>query len=143
MYRKTLNKKTEDAHDNATLSIDQAGHLYVFCNAHGTARPSYIYRSTKPYDITDFERIYEGNFSYGDPWYVPGQGFLLLHTHYEKANEHRLFWITSDEMSAACAKMKVEAKERAARTRNRFKASLLRCAERTGRGRQELTFIHE
>src|SRR6478609_3869148 len=34
-----LNKKTEDAHDNATLSIDDAGYLFIFCNAHGTPRP--------------------------------------------------------------------------------------------------------
>ena len=39
-----LQKRTEDAHDNPTLSIDAAGHLYVFSSAHGTSRPSYIHR---------------------------------------------------------------------------------------------------
>ena len=34
-----LQKRTEDAHDNPTLSIDAAGHLYVFSSAHGTSRP--------------------------------------------------------------------------------------------------------
>ena len=28
---------------------------------------------------------------------MPGEGFILLHTHYEKANEHRLFTMTSDD----------------------------------------------
>lgn len=35
-----LDKKTDDAHDNPTLQIDPAGHLWVFPNAHGTGRPS-------------------------------------------------------------------------------------------------------
>ena len=30
-----LNKKTDDAHDNPTLQIDDAGHLWIFSNAHG------------------------------------------------------------------------------------------------------------
>ena len=33
-----LDKKTDDAHDNPTLQIDDQGHLWVFSNAHGTGR---------------------------------------------------------------------------------------------------------
>jgi hypothetical protein len=77
-----LNKKTEDAHDNPTLAIDDAGYLWIFSNSHGTARPSYIHRSTEPYSIDAFERISETNFSYGQPWYIPGKGFVFLHTRY-------------------------------------------------------------
>jgi hypothetical protein len=95
-----LNKKTDDAHDNPTLSIDSQGYLYVFSSAHGTGRPSYINKSRKPYDIDAFDQIYEGNFSYSQPWYVPGEGFMLLHTHYQhgangSTNDHDLFWMTS------------------------------------------------
>ncbi|HSU69688.1 MAG TPA: BNR-4 repeat-containing protein [Tepidisphaeraceae bacterium] len=97
-----LNKHTDDAHDNPTLSIDDQGYLYVFSNAHGTGRPSYIHRSRKPYDIDAFDKVYEGNFSYGQPWHVPGQGFILLHTHYQhgangSTNDHDLFWMTSPD----------------------------------------------
>jgi len=92
-----LNKHTSDAHDNATLAIDERGFLFVFCNAHGTGRPSYIYRGKEPYSIDDFERVWEGNFSYGQPWYVKGQGFLLLHTHYEAAAAHHLFTMSSED----------------------------------------------
>jgi hypothetical protein len=92
-----LNKKTPDAHDNPTLSIDADGYLYVFSNSHGTARPSYIHRSTKPYAIDAFEKVYEGNFSYGQPWFTPGHGFVLLHTHYAKQGQHFLFWYTSPD----------------------------------------------
>jgi len=77
-----LNKHTEDAHDNPTLQVDSQGHLWIFSSSHGTGRPSYIHRSVKPWSIDEFERILVTNFSYTQPWYVPGQGFLFLHTRY-------------------------------------------------------------
>lgn len=90
-----LDKKTDDAHDNPTLSIDGAGHLWIFSNAHGTSRPSYIHRSTLPYAIDSFERVVTTNFSYAQPWYLPGRGFLVMHTHYKSGRG--LFWMTSSE----------------------------------------------
>lgn len=90
-----LNKQTDDAHDNPTLALDAAGHLWVFSNAHGTSRPAYIHRSRRPYDIDDFEQVTTTNFSYGQPWHVPGRGFLLLHTRY--APGRQLFWMTSPD----------------------------------------------
>jgi hypothetical protein len=77
-----LNKKTDDAHDNPVLSIDDVGHLWIFSPSHGTSRPSYIHRSTRPYSIDEFEKVAETNFSYPQPWYISGQGFLFLHTRY-------------------------------------------------------------
>src|SRR4029078_12812929 len=77
-----LNKKTSDAHDNPTLAIDDKGYLYIFSPSHGTGRPSYIHRSKKPYDITEFEQLLKTNFAYPEPWFVPGRGFLFLHTRY-------------------------------------------------------------
>ena len=92
-----LNKKTDDAHDNPVLSIDAQGHLWIFSNAHGTSRPSYIHRATKPYSIDAFERVYEGNYSYGNPWFLHKTGFLFLHTRYNRNNERALFWMTSPD----------------------------------------------
>lgn len=77
-----LDKKTNDAHDNPTLQIDDQGYLWIFSNAHGTGRPSYIHRSVKPRSIDAFERVLETNFSYSNIWHVPGRGFLFLHTKY-------------------------------------------------------------
>ncbi|NRA95867.1 MAG: BNR-4 repeat-containing protein [Planctomycetes bacterium] len=86
-----MDKKTGDAHDNPTLSIDGEGYLWVFSNAHGTARRAYVHRSSKPWSIDDgFERITETNFSYGQPWWVDGHGFCFLHTRYE--NGRRFLW---------------------------------------------------
>lgn len=79
-----LDKQTEDAHDNPVLSIDGAGHLWVFSPAHGTTRPAYIHRSRHPYDIRDWELVQTTNFSYPQPWFLKGRGeFLFLHTRYQ------------------------------------------------------------
>lgn len=79
-----LDKQTSDAHDNPTMQIDDDGYVWVFSNAHGTSRPSYIHRSSRPFAIEAFQRIRETNFSYGQPWYVSGEGFVLLHTLYKQ-----------------------------------------------------------
>jgi hypothetical protein len=79
-----LDKQTADAHDNPVLSIDDRGYLWIFSTSHGTSRPSYIHRSRRPYDIDAFDRIPADidNFSYMQPWYVDGFGFLAFHTRY-------------------------------------------------------------
>lgn len=99
--RVLLNKRTEDAHDNPTLQIDSQGHLWVFSSSHGTARPSYLHKSKRPWSIDEFERVAVTNFSYTQPWYIPGEGFLFLHTRYGggramgNSAARCLFWMTS------------------------------------------------
>ncbi|MPZ19347.1 MAG: hypothetical protein GEV06_15745 [Luteitalea sp.] len=77
-----LDKNTTDAHDNPTLAMDEEGYLYVFSNAHGPVRPTYIHRSRRPYSIDAFDRLPAPYFSYSQPWHL-ADGFLLLHTRYE------------------------------------------------------------
>jgi hypothetical protein len=60
--RVVLVKKTDDAHENPTLQIDDSGHLWAFCNSHGPANNSYIFRSVAPYSIDEFEQIVRTNF---------------------------------------------------------------------------------
>ncbi len=88
-----MDKGTRDAHDNPVISIDHDGRIWVFASSHGTARPSYVFRSRRPYDIASFDRILETNFSYPQPWYIDGEGFLFLHTLY--AGGRALHWSTS------------------------------------------------
>jgi BNR repeat-containing family member len=90
-----LNKHTDDAHDNPTLMVDDKGFIWIFSASHGTARPSYIHRSRKPYSIDAFDRILTTNFSYAEPWWLPGKGFLFLHTRYVEGRN--LFWMTSPD----------------------------------------------
>jgi len=90
-----LDKKTNDAHDNPVLSLDDAGFIWLFSTSHGIERPSYIHRSKKPFDISAFEkidatRILENrkvpfdNYSYFQVYHQKKYGFLALMTHYEK-----------------------------------------------------------
>lgn len=88
-----LNKQTGDAHENPTLSLDDKGYLWIFSNSHGAAHPAYIHRSKQPYSIDAFERVLTTNFSYSQPWHLPGQGFFFLHTRYSPGRN--LFWMTS------------------------------------------------
>ncbi|MBL8236283.1 MAG: BNR-4 repeat-containing protein [Bryobacterales bacterium] len=91
-----IDKATEDAHDNPVMSIDADGYIWIFSNAHGTSRPAFIHRSKQPYDVSAFDIVVTTNFSYGHPWFVPGQGFLFLHTIY--AGKCRgLRWSTSPD----------------------------------------------
>jgi hypothetical protein len=92
--RVLLNKQTSDAHDNPTLMLDDPGHIWIFSNSHGGGRPSFIHRSVKPYSIDAFDRVTSTSFSYSQPWFVPGKGFLFLHTRYEKGGRS-LYWKTS------------------------------------------------
>jgi len=90
-----LDKRTADAHDNPVISLDGRGHLWIFSSSHGTARPSYVWVSKKPYDVEAFERVRVTNFSYPQPYWMPGRGFLFLHTLYQGGR--RLFLSTSPD----------------------------------------------
>ena len=95
-----LNKQTSDAHDNPTLALDDQGYIWVFSPAHGTGRPSFIHRSRTPYSIDDFELVQTTNFSYPQPWWLPGRGFLFLQTRYNSGSQgtkgiRGLHWTTS------------------------------------------------
>ena len=89
-----MDKGTDDAHDNPVIMLDDAGYVWVFPSAHGTARPAYIFKSLQPYSVDAFEVVQETNFSYPQPWYIKGQGFLFLHTRYTSAGR-LLHWMTS------------------------------------------------
>lgn len=78
-----MDKGTDDAHDNPVIALGDDGRVWVFASSHGTARPSFLFRSRAPYDIAAFDRVLETNFSYPQPWWVKGKGFLFLHTYYK------------------------------------------------------------
>ncbi len=84
----------DDPHDNPSLQIDGAGHLWVFVSGRGRKRPGHVYRSRLPHDIESFEHVSEREFTYPQPWWAAGQGFVLLFTKYTGVRE--LYWSTSD-----------------------------------------------
>ncbi len=77
----------DDPHDNPSLCIDPQGHLWVFVSGRAKKRPGIIYKSVKPYDIDEFEKISEREFTYPQPRWIEGQGFFHLFTKYTKGRE--------------------------------------------------------
>ena len=101
-----LDKNTSDAHDNPVISVDDDGHIWIFSTSHGTSRPSYIHRSSRPYDIDEFEivrptKIQDGrrvpmtNFSYMQPWHIPGKGFVCFFTRYNYPVQRTICFMSS------------------------------------------------
>jgi hypothetical protein len=91
-----LDKETvNDPHDNAALSIDAQGYIWVFVSGRMRIRPGSIFKSLKPFDISGFEKIREDEMTYPQPWWVKGEGFLYLLTKYTNGRE--LYWSTSKD----------------------------------------------
>lgn len=86
-------KGVDDPHDNASLSIDGEGHLWVFVSGRSTKRQGHVYRSEDPYDIGAFQHVKRDTFAYPQPWWIEGKGFLFLFTKYTDGRE--LYWSTS------------------------------------------------
>jgi len=84
-----------DPHDNPSLCIDPRGYVWVFVSGRARARPGFIYRSTKPYSIDDFEMISQREITYPQPRWIEGQGLLHLFTKYTHGRE--LYFSTSPD----------------------------------------------
>ncbi len=100
-----LDKSTSDPHDNPVISVDAKGYIWIFSTSHGRMRPSYVHRSTKPYNIDTFERIAAtrikngravplSNFSYFQVWHEK-QGFIAFFTQYNNPVDRTLFFMSS------------------------------------------------
>jgi hypothetical protein len=85
----------DDPHDNASLSIDENGYIWVFVSGRNTTRPGIILRSREPYKIDNFEEVKKGEMTYPQPWWIKGQGFVYLFTKYTKGRE--LYWSVSKD----------------------------------------------
>lgn len=102
-----LDKKTDDAHDNPVMAMDDQGFVWIFSTSHGTGRESFIHRSKEPYAIDQFDRIAANrrtdggdpvpitNFSYAQVWHVRGQGFVFFLTRYYDPADRTIFCMTS------------------------------------------------
>ncbi len=87
--------EVNDPHDNAAISIDSKGFIWVFVSGRAKIRPGLIFKSRKPYSIDAFEQIKTGEMTYPQPWQIEGKGFLYLFTKYTKGRE--LYWSTSTD----------------------------------------------
>ncbi|MES1224868.1 MAG: BNR-4 repeat-containing protein, partial [Bacteroidota bacterium] len=85
----------DDPHDNAALSIDKSGYIWVFVSGINTSRPVLIFKSHQPFAIDSFEKIKTGEMTYPQPWWFDGKGFFYLFTKYTNGRE--LYWSTSPD----------------------------------------------
>jgi rhamnogalacturonyl hydrolase YesR len=92
-------KGVDDPHDNASLAIDDRGFIWVFISGRNISRPGFIYKSKEPYNIDDFEQVYETVMTYPQPWWIKGKGFIHLFTKYTAPNTYgrELYWSTSQD----------------------------------------------
>jgi len=84
-----------DPHDNAAISIDGQGFIWVFVSGRSKARPGLIFKSSDPYSIESFNQIKIGEMTYPQPWWIESKGFFYLFTKYTKGRE--LYWSTSPD----------------------------------------------
>jgi hypothetical protein len=87
-----------DPHDNASLSIDENGYIWVFVSGRNTSRPGLIFKSRQPYQTDHFDKVHEGDMTYPQPWWVAGKGFMFMFTKYTKGRE--LYFSTSADGSS-------------------------------------------
>lgn len=83
----------DDPHDNASLSLDDNGYIWVFVSGRNTSRPGILFKSKQPYHINAFEKIKTAEMTYPQPWWFPGKGFFYLFTKYTNGRE--LYWSVS------------------------------------------------
>jgi len=86
----------DDPHDNATISIDEEGYIWLFVSGRNVSRLGSLLKSSEPYSINNFELVRETNMTYAQPWYFEGKGFVNLFTQYAPGTHFReLWWSTS------------------------------------------------
>jgi hypothetical protein len=81
--------------DNASLSIDSNGFLWIFISGRARTRPGLIFKSSKPYSIESFEKILDLEMNAPQPWWMKDNGFFLLFSKATKGRE--LYWSSSTD----------------------------------------------
>jgi hypothetical protein len=79
-----------DPHDNAAMTIDSRGHLWIYISGRGRHRPGFVYKSVKPYEIEQFQFVSSGEICYPQPWSIGSDDILELFTKYTGVRE--LYW---------------------------------------------------
>ena len=88
-----------DPHDNACISLDNDGYIWVFVSGRNTARKGFTYRSAEPYSTDGFFRVSPEageSYTYPQVWHDPVKGFIHLLTRYN-GSQRELFFRTSPD----------------------------------------------
>ena len=90
-----------DPHDNASITVDEEGYVWVFVSGRNTSRKGYTFRSSVPYSTDAFERISPPggeDYTYPQIWHVPGSGFAHFFTLYDGGKRNLYFRKSADGM---------------------------------------------
>lgn len=71
-------------YDNASLSIDSKGFLWVFVSGWMRTRPGLVFKSVTPWSTEKFEEVMIKEMSFPQPWWFQERGFRLLFSKYRK-----------------------------------------------------------
>lgn len=82
----------KEPYDNASLSIDDKGIIWVYVSGYNRTRPGMIFRSTLPYSIDAFQMVREIEMISPQPWWIDGDGFVLF---YSKLSKGLDLWCSS------------------------------------------------
>jgi len=82
-----------DPQDNATISIDSQGYIWIFISGRARTRPGLIFKSSLPYSIETFDRVMEGEMVFPQPWWMRDSCFFLMHTKVTRGRE--IYWTSS------------------------------------------------
>ncbi len=85
-----------DPHDNAALTIDALGHLWIYVSGRARGRAGFVYRSRQPFEIDQFDLISSDEICYPQPWAITDESgtefacIFELFTKYTGVRE--LYW---------------------------------------------------
>ncbi|HEX2967939.1 MAG TPA: BNR-4 repeat-containing protein [Bacteroidales bacterium] len=80
----------KDPQDNASISIDRNGFIWVFISGRGRTRPGYIFRSNFPWSIDSFKMTYSGEILFPQTWRMNDSSIVMMYTKASKGLE--LYW---------------------------------------------------
>ena len=84
----------DDPHDDPSILIDKQGYVFVYVAGRSNKRVGYIYRSKRPYDISEFESVgFEELMAYPQPYLMEDGTHFLFFTRYDGVR--RLYYRTS------------------------------------------------
>lgn len=81
--------------DNASLSIDNKGYLWIFVSGSGRTRPGLIFKSSEPWSIEKFDRILEWEMLAPQAFWMENFGFLMMFSRAAKGLE--LYFTSSSD----------------------------------------------
>ena len=87
----------DDPHNNAAITIDGTGRVWVFISGRGHVKRGFKYVTEAPHDVSAFRQVSEEFSAYPQPWFIEGHGIFHMFTGYADWSTRELYFETSNE----------------------------------------------